>query len=69
MYAEDLAVDDRAQRHEVEDLTACLPDRCVAIFLHTFFVETVDLGNLAGFVVAADECYLVRVSKRGILIS
>jgi hypothetical protein len=69
VYAKDFAVDDRAESHEVEDLTACFPDRCIAVFLNTFFVEAVDLGDLAGFVVAAHECDAVRVSRRGALVS
>ena len=55
VYAEDFAVDDGAEDEEVEDLTAGFPDGGVAIFGLAFFVETVDLGYLTGFVVAADE--------------
>ena len=55
MYAEDFAVDDGAEDEEVEDLAAGFPDRGVAVFGLAFFVETVDLGYLTGFVVAADE--------------
>lgn len=65
MYAEDFAVDDSAEGHKVKDLTARLPDRCVAVFLHTFFVEAVDLGDLAGFVVATDKSHAVWVSSYG----
>ena len=63
MDAEDFAVDDRAKGHEVKDLTACLPDGCVAVFLDAFLVEAVDLGDLSGFVVAADEGHAVWVSR------
>ena len=63
MDAENLAVDDGAEGHEVEDLTTCFPDRCVAVFLHAFFIETINLGDLAGFVVTADEGYAVGVSR------
>lgn len=62
MDAEDFAVDDGAEGHEVEDLAAGFPDGGVAVFLDAFFVETVDLGDLAGFVVAADEGHAVGVS-------
>ena len=65
MYAEDFAVDDSAKGHKVKDLAACLPNRCVAVFLHTFFVEAVDLGDLTGFVVAADESHAIWVSSYG----
>ncbi len=63
MYTEDFAIDDSAEGHKVKDLAACLPDRCVAVFLHTFFVEAVDLGDLAGFMVAADESHAIWVSS------
>lgn len=62
VHAEDFAVDDGAQHEEVEDLTAGFPDGGVAVFGLTFFVETVDLGYLTGFVVAADEGYAVGVA-------
>lgn len=63
MDAEDFAIDDGAEGHEVEDLTACFPDGCVAVFLYAFFVETIDLGDLPGFVVTADEGHAVGVSR------
>lgn len=54
VYAENLAIDDSCEGEEVEDLTACLPDRCVAILGLALFVETVDLGDLSRLVVSAD---------------
>lgn len=54
MDAKNFAVDNRSEDEEVENLAASLPDRGVAILLRTFFVETIDLGDLAGFVVAAN---------------
>lgn len=47
---------------EVKNLTASLPDGCIAIFLLTFLVETIDLRNLTRLVVAADKGNAVRVS-------
>ena len=61
MNTQHAPVDDSGEGEKVEDLTAGLPDGGVAVFLLAFFVEAVDLGDLAGFVVAADECDLVRV--------
>jgi len=55
VYAEHFAVDNGGEGQEVEDLTACFPDGGVAVFCLAFFVEAVDLGDLAGLVVAADE--------------
>lgn len=55
MDAEDFPVHQGGEREEVEDLAGGFPDRGVAVFLLAFFVEAVDLGDLAGFVVATDE--------------
>ena len=55
VHAEDFAVDDGGQDEEVEDLAAGFPDGRVAVFLLTLLVEAVNLGDLAGFVVAAHE--------------
>lgn len=62
--AEDLAVNDCGQDQEVKDLAARLPDRGIPVFLLAFFVEAVHLGDLTGFVVAADEDDPIRVSGR-----
>lgn len=62
MHAEDFAVDDGAEDEEVEDLTAGFPDGGVAVLGLAFFVETVDLGYLTGFVVAANEGDSIGVS-------
>lgn len=62
MDAQNFPVDDGGEGQEIEDLTAGFPDRGVSVFLLAFFVEAVDLGDLPGFVVAADEGYAVGVS-------
>ena len=62
MNAEDFAIDNGAKDKEVEDLAARFPDGCVAVFLLAFFIEAVDLGDLAGFMVAADEGDAIGVS-------
>jgi len=59
--AEDLTINDSSKDEEVENLAAGLPDRRVAVLLLTLLVETVDLSNLAGFVVTSDEGDLIRV--------
>lgn len=61
MNTENLAINDSSKDEEVEDLAARLPDRGIAVLLLTLFVETVDLGDLAGLVVSTDESDLVRV--------
>lgn len=59
MNTEYSTVNDSSQGKEVEDLTARLPDGGVSVFLLTFFVKAVYLGDLARLVVSANECDLV----------
>lgn len=66
VYAKNFAVNDCSEDKEVEDLTACLPNRSVPIFLLALFVETVDLSNLTRLVVAADEGDTIRVSSSAV---
>ena len=53
--AEHLAIDDGAEHEEIEHLAAGFPDARVAVLGHAFFVEPVDLSDLARFVVATDK--------------
>lgn len=62
--AENFAINDGAEDEEVEDLAAGFPDGCVAVLLLALFVETVNLGNLTGFVVSANEGDTVGVAVR-----
>ena len=62
MYAKNFTIDDRGEGEEVEDLTAGFPDGGIAVFLLALLVETVDLGDLPGLVIATDERDLVRIS-------
>ena len=62
--AEELPIDDGSENEEVEDMAACLPYGCVAVFLLTFFVEAVHLCDLAGFVVPSDKNNAIGVSIR-----
>ena len=55
MNTENFTVDDSAEDKEVKDLAATLPDGRITVFLLAFFVEAVDLGDLAGFMIAAHE--------------
>lgn len=55
MHAEDFAVDNGAENEEVEDLAAGFPDGGVPVLGHAFFIEAVDLCDLARFMVATDE--------------
>ena len=64
MDAQDFAVNDCRQCEEIEDLAARFPDRRVAVLLLALLVETVHLGDLSRFVVAAYERDLVGISAR-----
>ena len=63
MYTQYLAINDSAQRHEVEDLAAGLPHRGTTIFLETFLVEPINLRNLTGLVVTAYQSDSIGVSS------
>lgn len=52
---ENLIFDERGQGEVVEEVGEMFPDGRVAVFAEAFVVETVNLGNLAGFVVTAKD--------------
>ena len=52
---EDLVVDERGKREEVEQVCEVLPDVGVAVFAQALVVEAVHLGDLAGLVVATQD--------------
>ena len=66
MDAEDFAIDDGSEDQEVEHLAATFPDRGIAVLLLAFFVEAVDLGDLARLMIATDESDTIWVSKCGL---
>lgn len=55
METEDLVVNEGGEGEVVEKVGEVLPDVGVAIFAQTLIVESVDLCDLAGFVVAAQN--------------
>lgn len=55
VQTEDLVVDERGEREVIEKVGEVLPDICVSVFAQTLVVEAVHLGDLAGFVVAAED--------------
>lgn len=61
MNTENLAVDDSSKDQEVEYLATGLPDRSVTVLLLTLLVETVDLSDLAGLMVATNESNLIGI--------
>lgn len=55
MQAEDLVVNQGGEGEVIEEVGEVFPDIGVAVFSKTFVVEAVDLGDLAGFVVATEN--------------
>ena len=53
--AEDLVVDESGKGEEVEEVGEVFPDVCVAVLSQALVVEAVDLGDLAGFVIASED--------------
>ena len=62
--AEDFAINNGAEDEEVKDLSTCLPDRGVAVFLDALFIETVDLSDLTRLVIATDDGDAVRPARK-----
>jgi len=58
---EDLVLDECGQGKVVEEISEVFPDGSIAVFAEALVVETVDLGDLAGFVIAAEDGDAVRV--------
>ena len=56
VHTENSPVDDGSKCHKVKDLGTSFPHRGVAVFLVTLFVESVNLGDLTGFMIAANQC-------------
>ena len=61
MNAENLAVNNSSKDEEVKNLAARLPDRGIPILLLAFLIETINLGNLTGLMIASNESNLIRV--------
>ena len=60
--AEDLVVNQGGKRKVVEEVSEVFPDIRIAVFPQAFVVEAVDLSDLSGFVVAAEDGDAVRVA-------
>lgn len=62
MKAEYLVVDECSERKIVEEVGEVFPDICVSVLSETLIVEAIDLGDLAGFVVASEDGDALRVA-------
>lgn len=60
--AEDLVVDEGCKGEVVEQVCEVLPYVRVAIFSETFIIESIDLCDLTGFVVATENGDALRIS-------
>ena len=69
MNAKDLAVYDCCKWKEVEDLATSFPDRRISILGLAFFVEAIDLGDLARLVISAYQGDPVWEPTVAILVS
>lgn len=63
MQAEDLVVDQGGQGKVVEEIGKELPDVRIAILAQALVVETIDLGDLARFVIATKDGYAGGVAN------
>jgi len=61
MHAHDFVLDERGNRQVIEKIRKLLPNVGATVFFNALIVETIDLGNTAGFVVASDEEHAVLV--------
>ena len=60
---EDLAVNQSGEGQVVKKIGEIFPDICVSVFTQALIVETVDLGDLARFVVTSENGDAVRISN------
>ena len=64
--AKDFTINNGSKDQEVEDLAAAFPYRGIAVLLLTFFVKTVDLGDLPRLVISTYECNAIWISNHGL---
>jgi hypothetical protein len=62
MDTKDAAINDSAECEIIKHLATPAPYIAAAVFTLTFVVKSIDLGNLAGLVVAANERYSVGIA-------
>lgn len=55
METEDLIVNKGCEGKVVEEVGEVFPNVCVAVLSKTFIVETVDLGDLSGFMISSKD--------------
>lgn len=62
MNAKNPTINDGSQVQIIKDLTTGFPNVCIAVLVLTFVVETVDLGDLSGFMVASKKSDSIWIS-------
>ena len=63
MHTEVSTSDESGKAKVVENFSTISPDIDAAIFAEALVVETIHLGDLSAFVVAADECNSVWITN------
>lgn len=60
--AEDLVIDQSGQGEVIEEIGEIFPNVGIAVFSETLIVETIDLGDLTGFMISSKNSDSARVS-------
>lgn len=60
--AEDLVVDECSERKIIEEICEVFPYVGIAVFSEAFIVEAINLGDLAGLMVTAEDCDALGIS-------
>lgn len=63
MQAEDLSINKSCQRQVVKQVCEVLPNVGIAILAEAFIIETIDLCDLPGLMVATQDCYSLTESN------
>ena len=62
MKAEDLVIDKGGEGEIIKKIGEVFPDNRIAILTKAFVIETIDLGDLAGLMVASEDRDALRVT-------
>ncbi len=61
---EHFAINHCTEDQEIKDLATSFPNRGIAVFLLAFFIKSIDLCDLARFVIAPDEGHAIGISSQ-----
>ena len=63
MNTEDFSFNDCSNAQIIKDFSAVFPGISVTILSDSFIIETINSGNLSGFVVSSQQCDVCRIFK------